>query len=329
MNDVSKLKVAIAGVSHWHVPLYLGAIKRYNLDVISVADNDSEVAGKIAADLGCKAFSDVDALIEDKKPDFVIAFDKHCNMTKLAKTLIAHKIPFAMEKPIGLCSADVNSVKQLAAENGVYCSIPFVWRYTDLVRKMKQLILPEDILHMSFRFICGPTDRYVNTSPWLLDRKSAGGGCMTNLGVHFIDLAMLFTNSKSAKVIGSYFHYSHGYNVEDYAVNLLKMANGATAEIEVGYAYPMDDKSERETLWRVATKKGYYSVGEGYLEVREFNGNIEKLDMNTNSVAPYPVFVYDSLCEYLNNKKPTAGLDEMLVVRSVLDDLASNSKANA
>lgn len=87
---------------------------------------------------------------------------------------------------------------------------------------------------MSFKFIAGPPSRYLQTLSWMLNKQAAGSGCMTNLGVHFIELAMFLSNSKSASVIGSVFHYGWNYDIEDYSVSLLKMENGATLELETG-----------------------------------------------------------------------------------------------
>lgn len=68
-------------------------------------------------------------------------------------------------------------------------------------------------------------------------------------------------------------------------------------------------------------KKGYYSLGVGYFEWRQFDGYIKRVEMDTDSDIYYPVFVHDTLCEYLQEKMPAAGLTDMLVVRSVLDDI--------
>jgi predicted dehydrogenase len=328
MKDISKLNIALIGVSHWHVPLYLRAVPKYRLNVIAVSDENPELAAKVAKDLNCKFFFDADQLLEYQRPDFVFAFAKHCDMPDLARKLVTRGIPFAIEKPLGLCGEDVTAIIELASKNGVFCAIPFIWRYSDLIKQLRRKILPEDILHMSFKFIAGPPSRYQQTSPWMLGKTTAGGGCMTNLGVHFIDLALLLSGSKTAKVESSGFHYGWGYDIEDYAVSILRLENAATTVIETGYAYPMDDVSKRDNLWTIVTKKGYYSLGVGYFETREFGGDIRRVEMDTDSDSYYSVFVYDSLCEYLQDAKPTVGLEEMLQVRKVLDAINVTAAKN-
>ena len=88
MENIRKLKLAFLGVSHWHVPLYLEAVEKEGLFVAAVSDPDEALAGRFAARLGCKAYTDAEKLLDEVKPDFVFAFDMHCRMPALAELLI-------------------------------------------------------------------------------------------------------------------------------------------------------------------------------------------------------------------------------------------------
>ena len=80
-----------------------------------------------------------------------------------------------------------------AERKNAFCAIPFVWRYSDTVNDLKNRYLSGKIVHMSYKFVAGPPSRYLATSRWMLSQETAGGGCMTNLGVHFIDMALYLT----------------------------------------------------------------------------------------------------------------------------------------
>jgi predicted dehydrogenase len=322
MKNIHDLRVAFIGVSHWHVPLYLRAVKKYNLNVISVSDANIDPARRIAFDLGCRAFREMQDLLCSEKPDFVFAFGRHCDLPQISKVLIDLNIPFAVEKPLGMRAAEVENVLVSATKKKVFCSIPFVWRYSGIVNKLREIIKPEDVVHMSFSFVAGPPDRYVKTSPWMLAKETAGGGCMTNLGVHFIDLALFLSGSRSATVESANFHYSWGCDVEDYAVSLLKLESGATLYLETGYAYPMDSVSKRDNRWTIVTKRGYYSLGDGFFDFREFGSEgIHRTEMDTDSDTYYSDFVHESLNEYVSGSSPTTGLEDMLRVRKILDHI--------
>ena len=97
-------------------------------------------------------------------------------------------------------------------------------------------------MHMSYRFIAGPPSRYLESARWMLSQETAGGGCMTNLGVHFIDMALYLTESGDAETLASIYQYTSEYDSETYASSMLRMDSGASLLIESGYAYPMSDR---------------------------------------------------------------------------------------
>lgn len=329
MRDIKDVKTAFVGVSHWHVPLYFRAVEQDRLQVVAVSDENQELAELYGRKLGCKVYKDYRQLLDQEKPDFIFAFEKHCNMPELASEIISRGIPFTIEKPLGLCAEDVERVMELAKEQQVFCAIPLTWRYSDIAKKLKAEIRSEDILHISFKFIAGPTSRYLDTSPWMLQKEKTGSGCMTNLGVHFIDLALMLTDSTTAQVLGSMFQYGSEYDVETYAAALLKMPHGSSLEIETGYAYPMDEKSKRDNRWNIVTKKGYYTMGVGCFEFRQHGEPAVTVPMDTDSDSYYRLFAVESIREWLAGKEPSVGLKHLLDVRRILDEIIHNAQANS
>ena len=329
MTSVQDLKIAFVGVSHWHVPLYLPAVKTDSLNVVGVSDENVSVAARVAEGLNCRSYSGAVELLDAEKPDFVFAFDRHDRLPALAKELIARRIPFSIEKPLGLDTNDVLAVQKAAQCAGVFCAIPFVWRYSDLIRDFRRKVRPEDVLHLSLKFVAGPQSRYIEPSPWMLKKETAGGGCMTNLGVHFIDMALLLTQSDTAEILGAAFHYSTGYDVEDYASTLVRLSSGATLALETGYAYPMDEAGKRDNRWNIVTKQGYYTLGAGFFETRLFGQPTTTLTMDTDSDVYYARFTSQTLREFVEGKQPGCGLEDMARTRRVLDDVIAAASPRA
>ena len=187
MNKTN-MKIALLGVSHWHLPLYLPGLP--NGSVVGISDKDEEIASHFAAQYACPYFTDYRQMLRTVKPDFVFAFAPHCQMHEVANYLINEKIPFTIEKPAGLNQKEVADLSNKYEQKNVFCAIPFVWRYSDTVNDLKNRYLKGQSNHMSYRFVAGPPSRYLATSRWMLSHKTAGGGCMTNLGVHVIDMAL-------------------------------------------------------------------------------------------------------------------------------------------
>lgn len=321
---VNELKIAFLGVSHWHVPLYFPALSEGA--VIAVSDPNTAISEQFASQLGCRSFTDWKALLDEMHPDFVFAFAPHNEMVAMALELIARKIPFAMEKPMGMSGSEVLTVAEAAEKADAFCAIPFVWRYSDTVARLKESLLSGKILHMSYRFIAGPPSRYLVSSPWMLASETAGGGCMTNLGVHFIDMALYLTDSASADVLSSAYQYNDTYDIEIYGTSLLKMETGASLVLETGYAYPMDEEAKRENRWCIVTENGYYTLAENRLEAREYGKEVMNISLSTDSDVYYPKFVEATLDDYVNGRRPRASIREMLTVRRILDRMNEAAK---
>ena len=318
-----KMKIALLGVSHWHLPLYLLGLPENS--VVGISDDDIGIAARYAGKYSCPAYQDYRQMVMETKPDFVFAFAPHYRMKETAEYLLQLGIPFSMEKPAGMNAGEVESLYEFCEKKNGFCSIPFVWRYSDTVNDLKNKYLTKPITHMSYRFIAGPPSRSLETSSWMLSQRTAGGGCMTNLGVHFIDMALFLTDSCSAKTLASAYQYSSPYDIETYATSLLKLPSGTSLILESGYAYPMSEDSKRENRWTIVTENGYYILAENRLEIREYDRESVGIPLNTDSDIYYTVYTKTTLNDWLTGAKPRASLKEMLDVNRILDDM--NAKA--
>lgn len=321
--NMEHIKIALLGVSHWHVPLYFAGLPKHS--VVAVSDDDAALAARVASRFGCPSYTDERQMIRDTKPDFVFAFAPHARMYPVASYLLEQNIPFTMEKPAGLNRQEVEALYNTAEQKGAFCAIPFVWRYSDTVNDLKNRYLTSKIVHMSYKFIAGPPSRYLESSRWMLSQKTAGGGCMTNLGVHFIDMALYLTDSAGADALSSIYQYASEYDIETYASSMLRMDSGASLLLESGYAYPMSEESKRENRWTIVTEDGYYTLAENHLEMRVYGRVPENIALNTDSDPYYAIFTRTTLQDFISGTRPRASMKEMLAARTILDEM--NAKA--
>ncbi len=69
------MRIALLGVSHWHLPLYLAGLPEGS--VVGVSDDSAAIAARIAAPYGCPVYTDYREMLRETKPDFVFAFAPH------------------------------------------------------------------------------------------------------------------------------------------------------------------------------------------------------------------------------------------------------------
>lgn len=316
------MKVAFIGASHWHLPLYLEpALSIPAVVLAGVSDPDPARARALGEQLGCPSSSDYRALCRRERPDFVFALGRHADMPEQAEFLIAEGIPFALEKPCGLNTASVERIAALAAARHAFAAVPLVFRNGDFFRLIGDMADADGgVQHMAFRFIAGFTERYRQAGcDWMLDRAAAGGGCVLNLGPHFVDICLALWGDAAHLAAASLSNAAWGEDVEDYGALTIRGPGGAMALVETGYLYPAPTSSF-DLHYAIRTPRHYIVVPDPEtVAVIARDGTRRVLRMHTTNVGQYPVFVRDVLERARRGAPPLAGPDAMLPVMRLME----------
>jgi predicted dehydrogenase len=311
------MKVAFIGASHWHLPLYLEpALALPGVTLAGIADPDAARAAALGERLGCPSDRDFRELCRRQKPDFVIALGRHIDMPEQAAFLIEEGIPFALEKPCGVDAAAVARIAALAAASGAFAAVPLVFRNGDFFRLMQDLAAEDGgVQHMAFRFIAGFAQRYLDAGcAWNLDPALAGGGCLLNLGVHFVDIVQALWGAAARPVSSGLSNAAWGHAVEDYASIGFAGPGGALAQVETGYLYPAPT-SNFDLHFALRTPRHYLVVADPEtVVVTAQDGTRRIIRTHTTNVGQYARFVADALDRVRRGAAPLAGLDAMLPV---------------
>src|SRR5262245_4697269 len=140
-----RIRIAGIGVSHWH-SLYDSAYLRHaaempDVELVGLQDDDRAIAAQRAAALGQPpVFTDYREMLETTRPDFVIALGRHRAMAETAHHLLDARIPFLMEKPMGVSAAEVRGVADRAAATGAFVAVPLGQRYLPSTVAARRLI---------------------------------------------------------------------------------------------------------------------------------------------------------------------------------------------
>ena len=218
------MRIVLLGVSHWHTPFYLDPLLDMpDVTVVGVSDPNPARAEEIAAKARCPSFVDYREMCTRQKPDFAFALGRHCDMADEARFLIYEHIPFAIEKPCAVAATDARDIAARAARAGLFAAVTFVIRYSPLIEAISEVAAGEALSYILSKFVGGMVDRYHEQRvDWMLQRATAGGGPLLNLGVHFLDLCHVLLPDTELRVVGSAMsnHFSH-LDIEDHAVVLI------------------------------------------------------------------------------------------------------------
>jgi predicted dehydrogenase len=320
------IRVALVESTHWHMPLYLPALETPGVDLVAVSDSIGRTAPGLRTRFGCRTYPDTETLLANETIDFAFAFGRHADMPRLAEMLISRHIPFGIEKPCGIRSDDVLRLAEAATRAGVYVSVPFIFRQSDLLREIGQRHAdqPFQADHASFRFMAGPPARYPAAgNGWMLDPTISGGGPLINLGVHFIDLFGVLVGEPVTAVSAASTSHMHGLPIEDAISVRLQTASGRIGTIECGYTFPSDPVVQREFTFSVRTKDGYFQSHPEGMSSRTKGVNgvwstaVQPVRLETDFY--YPEFVARSLSDATTGAPPLASLADAAKALAVVE----------
>jgi predicted dehydrogenase len=306
------MRIVLIGVSHWHTPFYLDpALEMPDVSIVGVADPDLERAALVGAQAKCPVFADYQEMCAKLQPDFAFALGRHCDMAEEARFLIAQKIPFAMEKPCAISSAEAHDIADRAAAAGVFAAVPFVFRYCKLIDTIREIAPNEQLQYLSLKFVGGMVDRYRQQRvEWMLDRATSGGGPLLNLGIHFMDFCRVLLGDAKLTVTGAAIsNRAAGLTIEDHAVVLMQ-GGGATSMVETGYLYPAPN-SVFDMHYSIRTERHYFAArDDSTLEIVTDDRQHATRAMKLTNVYFYPTFVRDTLRRLQHGEKPIADLSD-------------------
>lgn len=157
--------------------------------VEAVADRTPELARAGAAAVGCPtAAATLDELLELDLDGIVIATPSALHAEQAERALEAGVAVFC-QKPLGRDARESGRVVEAARRADRLLGVDFSYRETDAMRAVKALLERGGLGHvhavqLTFHNAYGPD------KPWFYDPKLSGGGCVIDLGIHLVDLAL-------------------------------------------------------------------------------------------------------------------------------------------
>jgi predicted dehydrogenase len=137
-------------------------------------------------------------------------------------------------RPIGRTEAEVRAVLERAREVDRLLAMDLPYRFIEGMRRIRELVLAGDLgrvyaADLVFHNAYGPDEA------WRYDPSLAGGGCMTDLGLHLIDLGLWTMDFPeiervSAKLFADGTPPRPG-QMEDYALAKIELGNGSALRL--------------------------------------------------------------------------------------------------
>jgi predicted dehydrogenase len=136
-------------------------------------------------------------------------------------------IPVFCQKPLGRNAAETRNVVDAARTANRLVSVDLSYRYTSAMQRIRSMLRAGEIgrpyaIDLVFHNAYGPD------AAWFYSKASSGGGCVIDLGVHLVDLALWLVDYQPVQQVDSMLYaggrpLTSGDQVEDYASVQLRL----------------------------------------------------------------------------------------------------------
>ena len=206
------------------------------IEAAGIADPAPEVAaeaGRLAPD--AKLVSTLHELLELGVDGVVIASPSALHAEQSIRAL-GHGAAVFCQKPLGRNAAEAQAVVDAARAADRLLAVDFSYRFTEGMRRVRELVRSGALgrvyaADLVFHNAYGPD------KAWFYEPALSGGGCVMDLGVHLVDLALWTLDFPEVSVIRSKL-FAGGEplaprptQVEDYAVATLELTTGTIVQV--------------------------------------------------------------------------------------------------
>ncbi|OWV80717.1 oxidoreductase [Rhizobium sp. R634] len=229
-NAVKPLRLGFLGVG-WIGRHRMKAILDSGLaQAAAVADPSPEMAAEakaLAPD--ARIATDLDDLLGDGLDGIVIATPSASHAEQSIRALRAGLAVFC-QKPLGRSESEVQAVVDAARAADRLLGVDLSYRHTRGMQQIRNLI-HSNALGKVFAADLTFHNAYGPDKPWFYDKNQSGGGCLIDLGVHLIDLALWSLGFPSVAAVTSELRagggsLASGTQVEDFAAATLTLSGG-------------------------------------------------------------------------------------------------------
>ena len=138
------------------------------------------------------------------------------------------------QKPLARTAAETSRVVELARARDCLLGVDLSYRHTAAMRHVRERVRSGELgrifaVDLVFHNAYGPD------APWFYDKAASGGGCVIDLGIHLVDLALWLLDFPRVEDVRSQLFAggepAQDHQVEDYAAVQLRLAGGTVVRL--------------------------------------------------------------------------------------------------
>ncbi|HKG33499.1 MAG TPA: Gfo/Idh/MocA family oxidoreductase [Gemmatimonadales bacterium] len=235
-------RVGFLGVG-WIGRNRLEALARSNVaEIVAVADPSPENA-RAASTVGrCSTMGSLEELLALGLDGLAIATPSALHAEQACTALDRGAAVFC-QKPLGRTAVETSEVVDTARRRNRLLGVDLSYRFVEGARRIRHLVQAGELgsiyaADLTFHNAYGPD------KSWFYDPALSGGGCVIDLGIHLVDLALWVLEDMSVTGVSSHLFASgkpltgSASQVEDFALAELELSSGAVVRLACSWNLP-------------------------------------------------------------------------------------------
>lgn len=241
-HKINPVSAALLGVEHNHSLAHLRTLQQLpEVERIYLWDSNEEALARVSSEQPNKlagTYTNLDELLA--KPDlyFVIAAVPNAVGKEIFIRCLDAGIHVMAEKPVGRNSAETSEIVDAAKRAGRKLGVCYQNRANAVIQEARRIVASGalgPLMTVEMRMITTAV-RFRDPQNWLFNKEMAGGGMLSWLGCHYIDLMRYITQDEIVSVQAEVATRSgENIDVEDVATLALRFKSGAIGSLHAGY----------------------------------------------------------------------------------------------
>jgi predicted dehydrogenase len=234
------MKIAICGMRHGHICSIIREVKKSNLEIVGVAENNPSAAESFLQSANLTiTHKTLEEMIQDVAFDLLVLGGVYADRGAAAiQGLHAHKHILA-DKPLCTSLEELETIKTLSLESGKSVFVALTLRYIPTIITARNLLLSQEIGEISNIHVSGlhPLLFRKGRPDWYFE-KGRHGGTINDLMIHGVDAIEWMTGYSIAEVIAARawnFEIPEYPFFQDCAQGMLRLKNSAGILFDTSY----------------------------------------------------------------------------------------------
>jgi predicted dehydrogenase len=211
-------------------------------DIVAVADSVLENARAASTLVQSRVVESLDQLLDLQLDGIVIATPSALH-ARQAQAALQQGVAVFCQKPLGRTADETRAVVQAARQADRLLGVDLSYRFVEGARRLRDLVQAGELgdvyaADLVFHNAYGPD------KSWFYNPALSGGGCVIDLGIHLVDLALWVLEGTTVSQVSSHLYAggkplaSGAHAVEDFAVAELELDSGAIVRLACSWNLP-------------------------------------------------------------------------------------------